>query len=107
MKYETKGDCDCHGCGSERSHCIVEPFCVHLVVTVNLIIERIVATLGEILGFLPDINYHQSDQWYIVDVISGVTEQPVTCRPSFFNTMSARSQVGSRVASSRDPTFQK
>jgi hypothetical protein len=105
MKYETKGDCDCHGCGRERSHCVVEPFCVHLIVTVNLIIERIVATLGEILGFLPDINHHQNDQWYIVNVNSGVTEQSGTCRPRFFNTMKARSQVGRRVASSRDPTL--
>ncbi len=46
--------------------------------------------MGEILGFLPDIDHHQNDHWYIVNVISGVTEQRGTCRPRFFNTMRAR-----------------
>src|SRR6266566_2068459 len=47
-----------------------EAFSVHLIVTVNLIIESIVAILGEILGFLPGIIHHQNDQWLSSIVIS-------------------------------------
>src|SRR5947208_13568982 len=100
-----KGDSDCYGCESVCSHCVVEAFSVHLIVTVNLIIESIVAILGEILGFLPDINQHQNDQWLIVNGNFDVTEKTVTIRPRFFNRVGNRSQVGRRVASSCDPTF--
>jgi len=105
MEQKTEGYCDCHGCECDRSHCVVEPLSVHRVVTVSLIIERIVATLGEILGFLPDIDHHQNDQWLIVNGNSNVTEQTATIRPRFFNRMRTRSQVGGRVASSCDPMF--
>jgi len=63
-----------HGCESECSHCVVEAFSVHLIVTVNLIIERTVAILGEILGFFPDINHHQNDRWLPVNGNFDVTE---------------------------------
>jgi hypothetical protein len=40
-----------------------------------------VATLGEIRGFLPDINHHQNDLWLIVNGNYDVTEKTVTIRP--------------------------
>src|SRR6266581_1692551 len=75
------------------------------LIAARALAERSAAILGEILGFLPDINHHQNDQWLIVNGNFDVTEKTVTIRPRFFNRVGNRSQVGRRVASSCDPTF--